>query len=168
MYRARFRFARFTSVVACIAMLASGATTLPEFWDGHGSQNHFMMGAIDDWSHRFLAGVRPTAPGFRRFVVEPQAPAGLDFVRATWRSPYGTIRSAWERDGAALEQRVTVPVNTRAELRVPVPEDGRVTLDGELIWDGAARGAGARYEAGRVVLPAVAGGEHAVRSGPVG
>lgn len=146
------------------AMLASGATTLPEFWDGHGSQNHFMMGAIDDWSHRYLAGVRPSAPGFRRFVVEPQAPAGLDSVRASWRSPYGMIRSAWERDGAALEQRVTVPVNTRAELRVPVSEDGRVTLDGELVWDGAARGAGARYDDGRVVLPGVTGGEHELRS----
>jgi alpha-L-rhamnosidase len=146
------------------AMLASGATTLPEFWDGHGSQNHFMMGAIDDWSHRYLAGVRPTAPGFRRFVVAPLVPERLDSVRASWRSPYGTIRSGWERDGTALEQRVTVPVNTRAEVRVPAARASRVTLDGALVWDGASRGAGARYEDGRVVLADVGGGAHEIRS----
>ena len=67
-----------------------------------------------------------------------------------------------------LEQQVTVPVNTRAELRVPAAEASRVTLDGELVWDGAPRGAGARYEAGRVVLPGITGGEHEVRSEPKG
>ena len=61
-----------------------------------------------------------------------------------------------------------MPVNTRAELRVPAAEASRVTLDGELVWDGGPRGAGARYEAGRVVLPGVTGGEHEVRSEPDG
>jgi alpha-L-rhamnosidase len=30
-------------------MLERGATSLTEFWDGTGSQNHFMLGAIDKW-----------------------------------------------------------------------------------------------------------------------
>jgi alpha-L-rhamnosidase len=111
------------------AMLASGATTLPEFWDGRGSQNHFMMGAIDDWSYRYLAGIRPTSPGFRTFVVAPLVPDGLDHVRASWESPYGTIRSAWRKArGGRLEMDVTVPVNTRAEVHVP--GDGQVSVDG--------------------------------------
>ena len=108
--------------------------------------------------------MRPTAPGFRRFVVAPLTPERLDSVRASWRSPYGTIRSEWERDGAALEQRVTVPVNTRAEVRVPAARASRVTLDGALVWDGASSGAGARYEDGRVVLADVGGGAHEIRS----
>ncbi len=101
------------------AMLASGATTLPEFWDGRGSQNHFMMGAIDDWSHRHLAGVRPLEPGFRRFVVEPLTPDSLEHVEASWQSPYGTIRSAWERRAGRIVLRVQVPVNSTAEVRLP-------------------------------------------------
>jgi alpha-L-rhamnosidase len=102
------------------AMLASGATTLPEFWDGRGSQNHFMMGAIDDWSYRYLAGIRPTAPGFKSFVVAPLVPDGLDHASASWESPYGTIESAWRRTpGGGLRLRVTVPVNTSAEVHVP-------------------------------------------------
>jgi len=43
-----------------------------------------------------------------------------------------------------------------------------VTLDGALVWDGGPRGAGARFEDGRVVLPDVTGGQHEVRSEPTG
>jgi len=149
------------------AMLASGATTLPEFWDGRGSQNHFMMGAIDDWSHRYLAGVRPTAPGFARFVVAPLVPDRLSSVQASWSSPYGTIESAWRRrDGGELELQVTVPVNTIAEIRVPVSEPSRVTLDGRVVWDGRD-GPGARADGDRVVLERVGGGRHEIRSDPL-
>jgi alpha-L-rhamnosidase len=108
------------------AMLASGATTLPEFWDGHGSQNHFMMGAIDDWSHRYLAGVRPTKPGFKEFVVAPLVPERLTSASASWASPYGTIESSWRRRGSGIELEVTVPANTRAEIRFPAAYGGRV------------------------------------------
>ncbi len=101
------------------AMLASGATTLPEFWDGSGSQNHFMMGAIDDWSFRYLAGIRPIEPGFRRFVVAPLVPASLDHVSATWECPYGRIGSAWHRTRHGIRLTVTVPANTEAEIHVP-------------------------------------------------
>jgi alpha-L-rhamnosidase len=101
-------------------MVNSGATTLWEFWDGAGSRNHFMMGAIDDWMYRYLAGVRPTAPGFREFTVEPLVPEGLDHVRATWPSPYGAITSEWRRSDGGLVVEVEVPVNTTATVSVPV------------------------------------------------
>jgi alpha-L-rhamnosidase len=102
------------------AMLASGATTLPEFWDGRGSQNHFMMGAIDDWSYRYLGGIRPTSPGFRTFEIAPLIPSDLDRFTASWESPYGTIESAWRKTGGGgLRLEVTVPVNTTAEVHVP-------------------------------------------------
>ena len=103
------------------AMLAGGATTLPEFWDGAGSQNHFMMGAIDDWSYRYLAGIRSTGPGFKTFEVAPLIPAsGLDHVSATWDTAYGPIRSAWRKTGSRLHLDVKVPVNTTATVSVPL------------------------------------------------
>jgi alpha-L-rhamnosidase len=149
------------------AMLASGATTLPEFWDGRGSQNHFMMGAIDDWSHRYLAGVRPTAPGFERFVVAPLVPDRLSWVRGSWKSPYGMIESAWrKREGGRLDQQVTVPVNTTAEVRVPVTGPSRVTLDGRVVWDGR-HGRDAHADGDRIVLERVGSGRHEIRSEPL-
>jgi alpha-L-rhamnosidase len=119
------------------------------------------MGAIDDWSHRYLAGVRPTAPGFERFVVAPLVPDRLSWVRASWKSPYGMIESAWRKlDGGRLEQQVTVPVNTTAEIRVPVSGPSRVTLDGRVVWNGHAEG-------DRIVLKGIGGGRHEIRSEPL-
>jgi alpha-L-rhamnosidase len=108
------------------AMLASGATTLPEFWDGTGSLNHFMMGAINDWSYRYLAGIRPTAPGFKRFLIAPAIPTSLDRMSATWESPYGTIRSAWRKTSFGVALSVVVPPNTEAEIRPPAAREVRV------------------------------------------
>ncbi|WP_166664100.1 family 78 glycoside hydrolase catalytic domain [Actinophytocola oryzae] len=101
------------------AMLASGATTLPEFWDGRGSQNHFMMGAINDWSYRYLAGIRPVEPGYRRFVIAPLIPTSLDQVSASWEGPYGPIHSAWRKTATGVRLSVVVPANTEAEVRLP-------------------------------------------------
>lgn len=42
-------------------MPARGATSLTEFWDGTGSQNHFMLGAIDKWFGLGLAGINQPA-----------------------------------------------------------------------------------------------------------
>ncbi len=98
-----------------------------------------MMGAIDDWSHRNLAGVRPTAPGFKRFVVAPLVPDRLQHVEERWASPYGTIEADWRKAGdGRLEQDVAVPVNTTAEIRVPAGGPTRVTVDGREVWDGSA------------------------------
>ena len=31
---------------------------MTELWDGQGSQNHFMLGAIDEWFTKGLAGIQ--------------------------------------------------------------------------------------------------------------
>ena len=50
--------------------LNQGATTLWEFWDGAGSQNHIMFGDISAWFYQYLAGIVPDAakPGFKHFL----------------------------------------------------------------------------------------------------
>ncbi len=75
-------------------MMEQGATIAMEAWDDERKRNQ-------DWSHpwgaapgniipRFLAGVRPLAPGFRRFQVKPSptAPSSLVFRQPT---PFGAI-----------------------------------------------------------------------------
>jgi alpha-L-rhamnosidase len=127
-----------------------------------------MMGAIDDWSHRNLAGVRPTAPGFARFVVAPLVPERLGYVEERWESPYGTIEADWRKRGDRLEQDVTVPVNTTAEIRVPTSGPSRVTVDGRLVWDGrAGRAHGAHAEGDRIVLQDLGGGRYEIESEPL-
>ena len=151
------------------AMLASGATTLPEFWDGHGSQNHFMMGAIDDWSYRYLAGIRSTKPGFREFLVAPLIPKDLDHMEASLVSPYGRIASEWRKREGGLRLRVSVPVNSRAEIRVPTSGlRTRVAVDGRVAWDGRRGHAfGAHADGDRIVLAGVGSGRWSIESRPL-
>jgi hypothetical protein len=129
-----------------------------------------MMGAIDDWSYRYLAGIRPTAPGFREFVVAPLVPRDLHHASARWPSAYGAIESAWRKErGGRLELDVTVPVNTSADIHVPASSDEfEVRVDGRKVWDGRrSRGYGAHREGDVVVLEGVGSGEYEIESRPL-
>jgi len=111
-----------------------GATTLTEAWDGyaHSSQNHPMLGQIERWFWEGLAGLNPddTGPGFRRFVVRPQMPAGIDSVQATYHSTQGLIASAWTRRVAGFEVKVSVPVNASATVYLPAQNPTSATEGG--------------------------------------
>jgi alpha-L-rhamnosidase len=128
-----------------------------------------MMGAIDDWSYRYLAGIRSTEPGFREFVVAPLIPSDLEHMEASLESPYGTIESAWSKRDGGLRQRVSVPVNSRAEVRVPTGGlRTRVRVNGRLAWDGSRGHAyGAHADGDRIVLPRIGSGSWSIESRPI-
>ena len=80
-------------------MLECGATITMEAWDDTLKPNQ-------DWNHawgaapanlipRRLCGVRPTEPGFRRFVVDPR-PAGLERFTLVQPTPEGGIALRYE------------------------------------------------------------------------
>ena len=50
-----------------------GATTLTEQWDPRqgSSWNHFMMGQIDEWFFKSLAGIRSAKPGMSEVILSP-------------------------------------------------------------------------------------------------
>ncbi len=84
-------------------MVDRGATTLWEAWkesDNTYSNCHPMFGSVSEWFYRWLAGIRPSEdhPGFRKFVLAPSFPAGLNEVNATYHAPNGDIKVAWKRD----------------------------------------------------------------------
>ena len=116
-----YRLATQTEVPSYGAQLLAGATTLTEAWDANPvqSQNHFMLGHIEEWFYASLAGLRPAAPGWQRFTVAPEVVGDLERARATYRTPYGEAESAWSRDGDALTLEVAVPVGTTATVHVP-------------------------------------------------
>jgi alpha-L-rhamnosidase len=104
------------------SMVLNGATTLTEYWDGpagNASQDHFMLGAINDWSYRHLAGITPDQAGFHSFMIRPETAGTLTHVRGSWPSPYGDIVSEWKRSGQQFQLDVDVPVNTTATVSVP-------------------------------------------------
>ncbi len=112
-----------------------GATSLTEAWDTNpaSSQNHCMLGHVEGWFYRGLAGIRvdESAPGFRHFVLRPQLPAGLDWVKAHYDSIRGRIASEWHVEKDAVTWSVQIPPNTTATLYLPVKKADTVTENGK-------------------------------------
>ena len=108
--------------------LKFGATTLTEQWDPRqgASWNHFMMGQIDEWFFRSLAGIEPTSPGFKTFTIRPQTAGGLNYVKASHETIYGTIHVDWKLENERFRLLVTVPVNTQATIILPDGETRQV------------------------------------------
>jgi len=133
-------------------MVDKGATTVWELWNGDtgdpamNSGNHVMLaGDLIVWFHENLAGIRsdPAQPAFKHVLMKPLPVGDLRHVRATHRSPYGWILSAWHRDdpGQPTERfvwDVTVPPNTTATAFIPCSNPAAVRESGNPL--AAARG----------------------------
>ncbi|MBR1464141.1 MAG: family 78 glycoside hydrolase catalytic domain [Prevotella sp.] len=91
--------------------LLQGATTLTEQWDPRqgSSWNHFMMGQIDEWLFRSLAGLRqkPGTHGMRHLIIEPQMTGDIEQIDVTVNTIYGKVRVK-ARKGA--ETMVELPI----------------------------------------------------------
>ncbi len=120
-----------------------GATTIWERWDswtiaggfhkdGMNSFNHYSLGSVGEWLFRHVAGIEldPEQPGFKRFTLQPFLGEGLDFVRASYRTLHGEIRSEWKLAGDQLTWTVVVPPNTSARILVPSEPGTDVSADG--------------------------------------
>jgi alpha-L-rhamnosidase len=120
-----YQIATQTSEPSYGAMLARGATSLTEFWDGTGSQNHFMLGAIDKWFTSGLAGIGQSddSAGFEKLVIAPAIVGDLTHVLGRYETPNGTVRSEWRRSGRNVSLEVSVPVGSTATVRLPGEPD---------------------------------------------
>jgi acetyl esterase/lipase len=83
------------------------------------SLNHFSMGAVISFLHRYTAGLQPLAPGYQRFRVQPHVGGGLTAASTHHDCPYGRIEVAWQLTGLDGTIAVTVPEGTVAELVLP-------------------------------------------------
>ena len=108
-------------------MLKNGATTIWELWNGNtadpamNSGNHVMLlGDLIPWMFADLAGMQPDEPGFSRIFLRPVFPEKLKFVEASFHAMPGEVRSAWEREGAAIVWTFSIPANTFATAQLEV------------------------------------------------
>ncbi|QOG03634.1 glycoside hydrolase family 78 protein [Flavobacterium sp. MDT1-60] len=113
-----------------------GLTTLTEQWDPRkgNSWNHFMMGQIEEWLYQSLAGIVPDdkKPGFKHFFIQPEVVGDMTFVKATYKSIYGNIASAWEKKDGKLILKVEIPVNTSATIKLPVQKNTEIKINGKI------------------------------------
>ena len=89
-------------------MLDNGATGVWEHWNGDRSHLHNCYNGIGSWFYQGLGGILPDAPGCRHVTIDPQVPEGLEWVKVSMETPYGTIRVS--RQGDTLEGELPVGV----------------------------------------------------------
>lgn len=122
-----YRLATNTDYPSWGYMAEKEATTIWELWNGDtadpamNSANHVMLlGDLVIWYYENLAGIKsdPEAPGFKKIIMKPYIPEGLDFVKASYNSIYGVIESEWKKRNKFFWD-ITVPANTSARVYVP-------------------------------------------------
>lgn len=111
--------------------VVNGATTLTEEWDGpdparpHGSQNHLMLGSIEEWFYGGLGGlelIRNSLP-FGEIRIAPRPEKGIDQVSVWVMHPYGKVSVSWRREENEVVVDAVIPPNVTARLETP---DGRL------------------------------------------
>jgi hypothetical protein len=106
--------------------LERGATSLTEAWDADplSSQNHCMLGHIEEWFYSGLAGIAPDPAGvaFDKIIIRPQPVGDLTWVEAHYDSVRGRIATRWQIDGGDFTLNVRLPPNTAATVYMPGPE----------------------------------------------
>lgn len=123
----------------------AGATTIWERWDGWtadagygdpamNSYNHYALGSVGEWLYRTVAGISYVEPGGRRIQISPTIDQSLGWVKASHRSSYGVVHTAWQLgEGGSLTLDVKVPVNAAAVVRIPAGQDDYVGESGRSV-----------------------------------
>lgn len=111
--------------------LRKGATALTESWPALEvvSNNHLMLGHIMEWFYGGLAGIRQmdSSIGFRHILIQPEIVGDITFVKGSYESLYGTIRSEWQKKTGSFTLKVSVPANTKATVYLPGAAGKKIT-----------------------------------------
>ena len=86
------------------------------------SANHVMLlGDLIIWYYEDLAGIKcaPESVAYKKLIMAPVFPEGLNAVSASYESVYGEIKSAWKKENGTFSWDITIPGNTSAVVRIP-------------------------------------------------
>ncbi len=120
-------------------MVENGATTIWELWNGNtanpqmNSQNHVMLlGDLMIWLYENIAGIRTNKNdvAFKKIIMKPSFPEGLQSAAATYESTHGTIVSRWVNHTSYKQWSVTIPANTTATLYLPTQDVATIFENG--------------------------------------
>ena len=109
--------------------------TMCEFWTLKQSHNHVMMGSVDSWFYKALAGIRPTekAPAFKEFIIKPYPAEGLDSLYASTKTIRGKIVSNWKKTGEEFRMNVEIPFNTHCKVYLPGAKGKSIFINGKVL-----------------------------------
>ncbi len=106
------------------SQLVAGATSLTEAWDANpvASQDHFMLGGAEEWFYRGLGGIDfdMTRSADERITIRPALVDGLAWVKCSYGSVLGKIRSEWKQEDGVTSLDIAIPPHTTGTLILPV------------------------------------------------
>jgi hypothetical protein len=115
--------------------LAHGATALTESWAALPtvSNNHLMLGHLQEWLYSGLAGIRPAegSVAFNEIDIKPEPMGDVTSTKASHQSPYGLIATDWKKSASGFDLTVTIPANTTATIYLPATASARITEGGQ-------------------------------------
>lgn len=113
--------------------VTKGATTVWEHLDGlkpdgtlwnprMNSFNHYAYGSVAEWLYKGIAGINicEDGAGFRHFQFAPEIGGGISWAEAVLTTMYGEICVSWRRSADKIDFHLKVPVNTSADIILPV------------------------------------------------
>lgn len=115
-----FDLANQTKAPSYAAQLAAGATSLTEAWDANpnSSQNHVMLGHIEQWFWAGLAGIRPD-PGLATVTIRPEPVGDVEWVKAKWETFRGPVVVEWRLEDKSFRVEVEIPPGMTANVQLP-------------------------------------------------
>jgi alpha-L-rhamnosidase len=80
-----------------------------------------LLGDLLIWMYENVAGISSDTNevAFKRIIMKPSFEISLDYVIATYESPYGKIVSNWKKENAQLKWDISIPPNTVAVVYLP-------------------------------------------------
>ena len=116
---------------------------IPSTVCGPTSLCHPWSAGCTTWLTQWIAGIRPTAPGFSAVDIVPHLGRTLTWVRATAPTPHGTISESLNvrrSTGDVTHGSGTYIIPAGVVARIGVPKVGRditaITINGHPAWNG--------------------------------
>lgn len=105
-------------------MIAHGATTLWERWEeicggGMNSHNHIMLGSVDAWFYKNVAGIQCAATAWERVAFKPIIEKDLNYATARIKTVKGEFFISWLKEENRFNLTASIPVSASAEIHLP-------------------------------------------------
>ena len=99
--------------------LENGTDSAWESWElTTRSKNHYFLATYDEYLYTHIAGIRDVRNAYRNFTVAPALDCGLEFAKASIKSPAGLIRCEWQKGENGYTVEVEIPEGAEAKIRL--------------------------------------------------
>lgn len=84
--------------------------------DNMVSFNHYSFGSVGEFYYRYILGIQPAEPGYRKIRIHPFMDRRLGNVEGSYRSRAGEVKVAWRITGNQADIQIITPAETEVVL----------------------------------------------------